>query len=213
MDSHRSNPENGKKHERGRVFGRSKKIQKKNDERVVKRGPITAMLATLGHLGWTMLSPTILRTDQGEDLKLAEMDPKQVRSKLEQTILRQQEQLTEEAVVNRTACTAQEAANIKEFGIDFEATRKALNSKKTKSRAKRIIGQLAANSYPIGRHLRKIGIKAPADCPCCEKSEDTLDHRIWDCPALADIRSKHVAADIQKWAKEGEGKPVLQTCV
>ena len=188
-----------------------KQIQRKNNEKVVKRGPITAMLATLGHLGWTMLSPTILRTDQGEDIKLAEVDPKQVRSKLEQAILRQQEQLTEEAVVNRQTCTACEAANIKEYGIDFEATRKALNSKKIKSRAKHIIGQLAANSYQIGRHLRKIGIKALADCPCCKNSEDTLDHRIWDCTALADIRSKHVAADIQKWAKEGGRKTCIAT--
>ena len=121
---------------------------------------------------------------------LHELDPKELRRRMDQRLQRMLEEEVEKMVQARHACTEAEGLKVKEFGIDFEATRRALRSKQTTPRAKQIISQLAAGTYPIGRQLKKIGVKVLATCPCCKQAEDNLPHRLWECSALAELREQ-----------------------
>ena len=74
------------------------------------------------------------------------------------------------------------------------------------------ISQMTTGTYPIGRHLRKIGVKAYPTCPCCKAAEDTIQHRLWHCPELKELRDEHIPVDVQRWAKAG-GQHELLACM
>ena len=137
-----------------------------------------------------------------------EVDPKELRKKMEQRLQRLNEIEVEKMVQNRHGCNEAEAKNAQEHGIDFEATRRALRSKKTGARAKHLISQLCAGTYPLGRQLRKCGVKVLATCPFCKNGEDSLQHRLWCCPTLEQERQAWIPDDVQQWAKRG-GKETL----
>ena len=89
---------------------------------------------------------------------LHEEDPCQLKEHLEQAILEKLQADVEQTVQQRHVCTESEAKKVTEYGIDVGATRRALRSKKLTGRMKHVIGQLAAGTYPIGRHLRELGL-------------------------------------------------------
>ena len=62
--------------------------------------------------------------------------------------------------------------------MDIGATRKTVRSNKTTPRAKHIVTQLVAGTYPIGAHLRKIGIRVKDICPLCQEGPDELQQGV-----------------------------------
>ena len=92
---------------------------------------------------------------------------------------------------------------MKEYGIDFAATRKALRERSTTKRAAHIITQLAAGTYPIGSRLQKIGFMTDGICPLCEEGPDTLPRRLWRCSELEAAREKYMPEGVVSWAKAG----------
>ena len=115
------------------------------------------MMVALESLGWEFCEPALFKDQNRDDVYLRTGDPKRLRKMLERRLEELHEQEVEKAAVNRHCCTEAQAAKVKEFGIDFEATRKVLRSKRTTRRAANIVTQLAAGTYPIGRHLNKMG--------------------------------------------------------
>ena len=87
----------------------------------------------------------------GEEVELHHTDPKQLRHKFEHAFVAGHEQAATEAVLKRDHVREADKEKIKYYGIDVEATKKALRSGKTKGRARHLITQLASNTYPMGR--------------------------------------------------------------
>ena len=160
-------------------------------------------MASLRQDDWQYVSPTLLLDQRGREVHLVHGEPKLLQKKLEEALEEQHEKQIIESVLKREEVSEQEKDLINKFGIDFEATRKALRSKRTKRRSKHIITQLAAGAYPIGKRLRKIGVEAKACCPICRGAVDELGHRLWYCPGLKELRDKWLPVDLQNWAKAG----------
>ena len=147
----------------------------------------------------------------GESFKMTKGDPRQLGQRLEATLREQHEEAVCAAVVRRAGCSEEERRRVEAYGIDFVAVRRALRSKKTQGRSRHIISQLAANTYPVGRRLQKMGVRTTGVCPCCQEGEDTVRHRVWWCPALEEARERHFTPGMISWARGGGDTTLLGT--
>ena len=147
------------------------------------------MLYSLQELGWQYVGPTLFLNNHGEEIKLTEGEPRRLQQLMERTLEEQHEAAVVQALHRRKGVTESELKQVDEYGIDFEAIRKAVKSKKTSRRGAHIITQLAAGTYPVGARLKQIGVHTDMLCPLCEDGEDTVKHRVWHCPGLAEARA------------------------
>ena len=120
-------------------------------------------------MDWQYINPTTLLGNHGREINLVEGEPKLLQKKLEDTLGEQHEKQLSEAVLKMEETTETEKELIQNFGIDFEATRKALRSQRTTRRSNHIITQLAAGAYPMGKRLLRIGVKAFSSCPFAKR--------------------------------------------
>ena len=187
----------------GELLAGVRAVQERNKHKIVQRGPISSMMKYLKELGWKLETPTTMRNQRGQPVLLAEGDPKRLKLMLQEALREQHENKVEERMIISGGCNEAELADLVENGIDFEAIRRVQRAKRVSNRAKHIVTQLAAGSYPIGARLRTIGVEVPNICPCCLEGPDTISHRCWSCPALTEQRARCIPAKVLKWAKAG----------
>ena len=92
------------------------------------------MLYSLQELGWQYVGPTLFLNNHGEEVKLTAGEPRRLQQLMERTLEEQHEAAVVQALHRRKGVTESELKQVDEYGIDFEAVRKAVNSKKTSRR-------------------------------------------------------------------------------
>ena len=45
---------------------------------------------------------------------------------------------------------------------------------------------------PLNSHLRRIGVTENSSCPLCLCPDETVEHHLFECPALADLWANHL---------------------
>ena len=59
---------------------------------------------------------------------------------------------------------------------------------KLKRRDQSTIFQLRTQHLPLNQHLNRIGVKESAACPLCDHHSETVEHLLFDCRKLTDLR-------------------------
>ena len=54
------------------------------------------------------------------------------------------------------------------------------------------IFRLRTQHVPLNSHLRRIGVTEDSSCPLCPCPDETVEHHLFECPALADLRAQHL---------------------
>ena len=54
------------------------------------------------------------------------------------------------------------------------------------------IFRLRSRHIPLNQHLTRIGAKTDPGCPLCPCPEETVDHHLFECPALDDLRTEYL---------------------
>ena len=54
------------------------------------------------------------------------------------------------------------------------------------------IFRLQTQYVPLNSHLRKIGVTQARSCPLCPCPDETVEHHLFECPVLADLRTQHL---------------------
>ena len=44
----------------------------------------------------------------------------------------------------------------------------------------------------LNSHLRRIGVTLDRSCPFCPCPDETMEHHLFECPSLADLRAEHL---------------------
>ena len=52
------------------------------------------------------------------------------------------------------------------------------------------IFRLRSRHVPLNAHLKRIGVKPSAECPLCGCPEETVEHHLFLCPTLTDLRTE-----------------------
>ena len=59
---------------------------------------------------------------------------------------------------------------------------------KLKRKDQSLIFQLRSKHAPLNQHLNRIGVKESAACPLCGHPNETVEHHLFDCRRLTDLR-------------------------
>ena len=51
------------------------------------------------------------------------------------------------------------------------------------------IFRLRSRHVPLNAHLKRIGVLTSSECPLCQYPEETVEHHLFLCPALDDLRT------------------------
>ena len=52
------------------------------------------------------------------------------------------------------------------------------------------IFRLRSQHVPLNAHLKRIGVQTSSECPLCHFPEETVEHHLFLCPALDDLRTE-----------------------
>ena len=52
------------------------------------------------------------------------------------------------------------------------------------------IFRLRTQHIPLNQHLNRIGVIAEKACPLCDHPEETVEHHLFHCPRLSDLRTQ-----------------------
>ena len=52
------------------------------------------------------------------------------------------------------------------------------------------IFRLRTQHIPLNQHLNRIGVIAEKACPLCNHPEETVEHHLFHCPRLSDLRTQ-----------------------
>ena len=62
--------------------------------------------------------------------------------------------------------------------------------KKLKREDQTIIFRLRTRHVPLNNHLKRINVKNTATCPLCGYLDETVEHHLFDCVALKELRAE-----------------------
>ena len=148
------------------------------------RGPIDAIRLTLQRLQWTHEGPWNWIDDRGATIDLRQTSPRLMR------------QLVEDAV--RRGLERQVGQRLRAKGwqgipgaASTAAVNRALAGKHLSSKEKGSLRAVASGSIWPQQRLADQGYETSRLCALCQAADDSIHHRVWVCPATADLREKH----------------------
>ena len=62
--------------------------------------------------------------------------------------------------------------------------------KKLKREEQTIIFRLRTRHIPLNNHLKRINVSNTAACPLCGYGDETVEHHLFDCVALKELRKR-----------------------
>ena len=76
-----------------------------------------------------------------------------------------------------------------------------------------IIYRLRTRHIPLNNHLKRINVKTSAACPLCDYPDETVEHHLFDCTKLTDLRERFLPANpnIHK-CLYGSSEQMRKTC-
>ena len=76
-----------------------------------------------------------------------------------------------------------------------------------------IIFRLRTRHIPLNNHLKRINIKTSAACPLCDHPDETVEHHLFDCIKLRELRERFLPANpnIHK-CLYGSSEQMRKTC-
>ena len=154
------------------------------------RGPLSAMLKSLQQLGWKMLNPFVLRDDKGQELHLAVGPPCVLRRHLQAALQRQHQSELEWKVITKSQVTDAEFEGLRRGGLSTWITKQFVNTDKHEFQSRRCIAQVATGKYVLAKHMQRYQLDVPGCCPLCSSADDSVYHRVFECPALLEQRRK-----------------------
>ena len=154
------------------------------------RGPLSAMLKSLQQLGWKMLNPFVLRDDKGQELHLAVGPPCVLRRHLQAALQRQHQSELEWKVITKSQVTDAEFEGLRRGGLSTWITKRFVNTDKHEFQSRRCIAQVATGKYVLAKHMQRYQLDVPGCCPLCSSADDSVYHRVFECPALLEQRRK-----------------------
>ena len=173
------------------------KRKAKGKKTVSGRGPISAMVDSAESLGWTVHDGLTLKDENGREVRLNEGSPARLRKIIRERIRTQQEQEVVEGMLAKGLGTVCEFQGIRQNGIDWRATRSAMNSKNVAWETKVGIKRAVTDSVMTAPKLAKMGFIVEDVCPLCRDEVDSIFHRAWACskrPGAAGQDAEVVAA-------------------
>ena len=54
------------------------------------------------------------------------------------------------------------------------------------------IFRLRTQHVPLNSHLSRIGVRDDPSCPLCPSPNETVEHHLFECPALNDLRAQYL---------------------
>ena len=97
-----------------------------------------------------------------------------------------------------------------EAALSSAVVRRVLASDRWDAGSKGIARSLAIGSFLTTGRWAKAGYKINDSCPLCQSMEaDSMWHRLWRCPATADLRATEVVARVAKRALQAGSASVL----
>ena len=54
------------------------------------------------------------------------------------------------------------------------------------------IFHIRTQHVPLNSHLRRIGVTQDCSCSLCPFPDETVEHHLFECPALDDLRAEHL---------------------
>ena len=158
-------------------------------------GPVAACKLSLARLGWKMKNAFVLIDERGDEIVMTQNSPALVAELLKQGGQRQIERklarkLGGEAFQGRRAYTGVAATLV---GKKQQDPRRNGN--------KNIIRNLACDAIWTNKRAKEAGLPIDSLCALCEKEEDTIKHRLWNCRCEAATKARYEAR-IPKWFLE-----------
>ena len=146
-------------------------------------GPIDATWLTLRRLQWTWLSPWLVVDDKEMEIDLTLASTRLLRWHLQQSSRRQLEAQVSKQMQQRGWQDTGKA-------LSSAAVRLILAEKQHSNSRKGIARSLALGSWWTMGRWNRAGYQVSDHCPMCRQAGDTMWHRLWQCPATKDLRSR-----------------------
>ena len=159
------------------------------EERAVRRwsdvrGPIDAIRLTLRRLRWSWDGPWDWYDDRGATLDLRQISPRLMRQLVEDAVRRGLERKVGDRLRNQGWRDAPGA-------ISAAAVCRVIAGKQLTGKEKGSLKSVVSGSLWPQQRLVSQGYNTTQMCALCGTAEDSVHHRVWCCPATADLREGH----------------------
>ena len=175
-------------------------------------GPLSAMLLWFHFIGWTVTSPTVFVDKGGEEMPIVHGSP----GLLVRIFVRDLRDTLATAAVERAVARDAFCGSIgaiRSDGLWLEPIQKLQTSSRVLPEHKQLMTRVHAGAVVTDVTLHEWGYAISPHCKFCEARgetfEDTVFHRIWQCPHGAAASAAAVKDSVVSEALRSEGDPLF----